>query len=225
MDEKLSVRLIKALADIWSAIRRLHPDVPGVILLPAPNPHSERNVLGHFAPLRWAPRRAEGAFYHEVVVVAEHLNRPISEILETILHEAGHALNCARGIRDCSRSQYHNQHFKEAAEELGLCVAQVPHYGFAYTTLPPETEILYARETERLAQVLLYRHTVTRSSAPPTPTGTTDAPTTTTGTAPPPKGRNMKAVCRCPFVIRVSRSTLQDTVIRCDKCGQPFELA
>ena len=133
MDEKTSVVLIQALADVWTAIRERHPDVPGVVLLPAPA-GGRANVLGHFAPLRWSPKTQEdGELLHEVVVVAEHLNRPTADIVETLVHEAAHALNFNRGVRDCSRNQYHNRKFRDAAQELGFTLANAITYVQAAT--------------------------------------------------------------------------------------------
>ena len=39
-----------------------------------------------------------------------------------------------------------------------------------------------------------------------------------------PQGRSRKATCACPFIIRVSRKTIESTVIRCESCGEPFRL-
>ena len=48
-----AVELTIALSEVWKAVQRRHPEVPDVVLLAAPNPHSNTNVLGHFAALRW----------------------------------------------------------------------------------------------------------------------------------------------------------------------------
>lgn len=222
MDERASVALIEALAGVWSSIRARHPDVPGVVLLPAPSLTRKMNVLGHFAPLRWRPKQREGALVHEVVVVAEHLDRTAADIAETLLHEAAHALNFSRGIRDCSRSQYHNREFKAAAEEVGLEVAQVPHYGYALTGLPQETAAAYHAEIAALEAVLVHR--LKRVNLPPRPPGP--------GTTPPgagdgtgaPSTRSRKATCPCGYIIRVAKKTMDKTVIRCENCGEPFAL-
>lgn len=217
--------LIQALSAIWRTIRLLHPDVPSVVLIPAPA--AKKNVLGHFAPLRWRPNVAtsEVTTLHEVVVVAEHLNRGAEEILETLLHEAAHALNFERGIKDCTASQYHNARFKGAAEEMGLTVCQVRHYGYAVTALAEGTVEDYHDEVERLREVLVHRVTWKAPTTGPSTTGdddTRDPDTTTTGGR--SKNRYLKAVCGCepPFVIRVARGTLAGTVIRCESCGHEF---
>ncbi len=220
MDETSSVELITALQAVWRAIQARHPRVPNVVLLPAPAPRGPggSRILGHFAPLRWQVRRTDDQLLHEVVVVAEHLNRGAEDVVETLVHEAAHAMNFALGKRDCSRNQYHNRLFKAAAEELGLVVNQVQHYGFALTRMPYETADRYAKEIARLDSVLIHR----RSFRPTTsPDPTTDPSSPTEGQS---KTRSRKATCACPYIIRVSRKTLTDTTIRCDSCGQPFTL-
>jgi SprT-like family len=214
-----SLRLIAALTNLWNAIRERHDAVPPVVLLPAPSQSRRMNVLGHFAPLRWkAPSSGDEGRIHEVVVVAEHLDRGADDILETLLHEAAHAMNFARGVHDCSRSQYHNERFKCAAEELGLDVKRVPHYGFASTTLPKTTAALYQRGVVELHAVLIHRRKAV--TLPAVPTGG-DTPTTSDGED-GPRSRHLKATCACPLVIRASRKTLVATTIRCETCGEPF---
>lgn len=224
MDERLSVDLIQALSQVWSAIRARHPDVPGVVILAAPAPRDQPRVMGHFAALRWSVTRQSEHLVHEVVVVAEYLNRPAEETLDTLLHEAAHALNFARGKKDCTRSQYHNLTFKKAAEELGLSVTQVPNYGFADTKLPLETAERYRAELDALGAVLIHRRRLVMMAAGPVPGG---SPTTNEGEGSTSKGsssRARKATCQCPFIIRVSKKVLESTTIRCESCGQPFSL-
>ena len=225
MDELASVGLIVALARVWAAIRARHPEVPAVVLLAAPNPHSNQNVLGHFAALRWSPKgQPAQPAQHEVIVVAEHLNRRPEDIVATLLHEAAHAMNFARGIKDCSASQYHNQRFKAAAEELGLVVTQVPHYGFALTQMPPETAALYAAETEGLSSVLIHRRG-TAASVPIPPKGPDGEGDEGEKGKDNSIGRMIKAVCECGYIIRASRKVLAATTVTCSCCGRPFEVA
>jgi hypothetical protein len=220
MNENASVLLIAALAAAWTAIRQFHPGVPGVVIIPAPHGR-KAGVLGHFAPLRWRPSEAE-ALTHEVVVVAEYLDRGASDVFETLLHEAVRAFNFARGIKDCSANQYHNRAFKTAAESLGLTVQQVPHYGFAYTKLAPETQAQYQRVIDGLAAVMIHRRGTPATPNTPPRGGLPDA---VGGDSPSSPSRQRKAVCACGFIIRASRKTLTDTVIRCESCGERFESA
>jgi hypothetical protein len=217
-----SLRLIAALTALWNAIRARHPEVPAVVLLPAPSLAKKMNVLGHFAPLRWKGRRSEGDRLHEVLVVAEHLDRGAEEVLETLLHEAAHSVNFEKGIKDCSKAQYHNARFRTTAESLGLEVRQVPNYGHAHTTLPAATAQLYETGLAALREVLISRR---RPIA--IPTGTPVGVHTPTDDSDPDGGdssrsRHLKAMCACGFVIRASKTTLQNTVIRCETCGEPF---
>ncbi len=195
------------------------------MLLAAPNPHGQRGVLGHFAALRWRPKSADvGVQYHEVVVVAEHMDRTAEEVVATLLHEAAHALNFERRIKDCSRSQYHNQQFKGAAEELGLSVEQVAHYGFAKTEIKAETAMYYAVETASLSVVLMHRRFEMPSGREDTGRVGVKTPADEEGAA-DTGGRYKKASCGCPFNIRVARATLAATTIRCESCGDAFALA
>lgn len=225
MDTTASIKLIMALTECWTAIQKHHPGVPDVVLLPAPSLTRRLNVLGHFAPLRWRPREQGGALLHEVVVVAEHLNRNAADIFETLLHEAAHAFNFDRGIRDCSRSQYHNRKFKAAAEELGLEVVQVRHYGYALTTLAPATTELYKGVIKRLDSVLIHRRAFRQKTKPPGDKPSGPGANGRQPDDPPPRTRSRKATCACGFIIRVSKKTIENTVIRCESCGVPFQLA
>lgn len=220
MDETTSVVLTQALAAVWTEIRRFHPDVPGVVLLPAPA--AGRRVLGHFAALRWsATRHPGGGYLHEVVVSAEYLNRDPVDVIETLIHEAAHALNFARGIKDCSKNQYHNKRFKAAAEELGLVVDQMPHYGWAHTTMTEATVLRYAEVTDSLARVLVHRRSAFALAIPPPPTSGDDA----AGADHTSSSRNRKAVCSCGFIIRMSQKTASSTTVRCDRCQDEFRFA
>lgn len=221
MHEKTSVVLIEALTRLWSRIRAYHPEVPGVILLPAPAGRGELSVLGHFAPLRWRGKKTGDEHHHEVVVIAEHLDREPSEVLGTLLHEAAHALNFERGKKDCTKSQYHNQLFKAAAHEVGLTVEQVPHYGYAFTRVLPETLQRYEEDLKYLIDISIHRRKPAMSTSGP---GTAGGDTSQ-GDEDKPPSRLRKAVCQCPFIIRVAKATMDQTVIRCDSCGEPFTLA
>lgn len=220
-DEHTGVALMAALARMWTKIRSFHPGVPGVVLLAAPSPHGHFDVLGHFSALRWRVRR-DGGRLHEVVVVAEHLNRSPEDVLETLLHEAAHAINFEQGVHDCSASQYHNTHFREAAEGLGLGVQRVPHYGYALTTLPRDTALPYAAEIASLDAVLVHRAR-RQILLPLTPPAGGDA-SGDDGSGAGGANRMRKAVCGCGHIIRVSRKTIASTTIRCDTCNEPFRL-
>ena len=72
----------------------------------------------------------------EINLSAEHLNRPVHELLGTLLHEMAHLKNSIEGIEDCNTSnQYHNKKFKIAAEFFGLEVTRHPTKGWAVTNI------------------------------------------------------------------------------------------
>lgn len=80
---------------------------------------------------------------HELNIGAETLERPIEEVVSTIMHEAVHLYNLAHGVQDCSRGgSYHNKRFKEEAERRGLVISHHPQYGWTLTE-PSETLIDY----------------------------------------------------------------------------------
>jgi len=138
-------------------------------------------------------------------------------------------MNFERRIHDCSRSQYHNQKFKEAAEEFGLKVEQVPHYGFAKTSVPAKTLELYTVEIAGLTDALVHRRKpiiIVKPAPPEGGTGEGSEGADGEDTDDTPTSRHFKATCFCdpPFIIRVSRRTLAETQITCSRCGQAFEI-
>jgi hypothetical protein len=147
------------------------------------------------------------------------LDRGAEDVTETLLHEAAHAMNFERGIKDCTASQYHNRSFANAAQELGLNVSQVKHYGFAVTSLPEVTVGIYHEEIEHLREVLVHRRRNVAVRLGPGPSAQDDNKENDN-----PIPRSRKATCACPFIIRVSKKTINETTIRCDNCGEPFRL-
>ena len=79
--------------------------------------------------------------YFEINIVADSLNRPIEQVIGTLLHEMNHLSNIQKGIKDVSgaSNQYHNAEFKKTAEQHGLCISK-NHYGWSETTISEETQ-------------------------------------------------------------------------------------
>jgi hypothetical protein len=96
-----------------------------------------RNALGWFGNGFWRDSATENSV-PEINLSAEYLSRSPEGILETVLHEMAHLMNAVNDIRDCSSGQYHNKHFKKAAEEFGLIVKRTGNKGWAYTSLGEE---------------------------------------------------------------------------------------
>ena len=71
---------------------------------------------------------------HELNLGAETLNRPIENVVATIMHEMVHLYNIAHGVQDCSRGgMYHNKKFRDEAERRGLIISHHQTYGWTLT--------------------------------------------------------------------------------------------
>lgn len=93
-----------------------------------------RNALGWFGKGFWADKVTDNGV-SEINLSAEYVARGPNSLLETLLHEMAHLYNASKGIRDCTGGQYHNKHFKVAAERFGLKVGRYPNRGYAATSL------------------------------------------------------------------------------------------
>lgn len=83
---------------------------------------------------------------YELNLGAEYLNRPIKNVVVTLLHEMTHIYNLMHNIQDTSRNgQYHNKRFKEKAESVGLLISHHEKYGWS-TTQPSEELIVYIQK-------------------------------------------------------------------------------
>lgn len=79
----------------------------------------------------------------EINISSDWLDRPIEEVVATLLHEMSHLLNYQRGIQDCSRGgTYHNRKFAEEAERHMLKIDKHDKYGWTITS-PTETLLEY----------------------------------------------------------------------------------
>ncbi|MFD0532338.1 hypothetical protein ACFQ1I_46500 [Kitasatospora arboriphila] len=114
--------IIRALEGAWDAIRRHHPDLPGVVMVTGHGrtPGDDAVTWGHHWPGRWTA--ADGsAVRPELFAGGELLALGSRRIMQTLLHEAAHALATVRGIKDTSTGgRYHNREFAKLASALGL---------------------------------------------------------------------------------------------------------
>ena len=71
---------------------------------------------------------------HELNIGAGTLDRPIENVVATLLHECVHLWNLQKGIQDTSRGgQYHNKRFKAMAEQCDLKISYDPRIGWSIT--------------------------------------------------------------------------------------------
>lgn len=93
---------------------------------------STPRAYGHVTVAKTWKRKDEER--HELNLGAETLNRPIENVVATIVHEMVHLYNLAHGIQDCSRGgSYHNKKFRDEAERRGLCISHHEKYGWTIT--------------------------------------------------------------------------------------------
>ncbi len=96
----------------------------------------EGSTYGWFGKQFWLDSSEEKSEYiDELNLTAESLHRDPEQVLETLLHEMAHLKNAQVDILDCTKSQYHNDKFKKAAEFFGLNVSKMKGKGWAITTL------------------------------------------------------------------------------------------
>lgn len=83
----------------------------------------------------------KGDNQYELNIGAGTLNRPIENVVATLLHEMVHLYNLMHDIQDCSRGNtYHNKKFKVKAEEVGLVIEHDPRIGWSVTS--PSEELI-----------------------------------------------------------------------------------
>lgn len=108
-------------------------ELPRVIITVQSSP----KAYGHYTP--WESWREDGGQgYREINIGAEQLDRPIENVIATLVHEMTHHCNDLHGIKDVSRGgTYHNKSFKEQAELHGLIIDYDSRIGWSVTSPSP----------------------------------------------------------------------------------------
>ena len=93
---------------------------------------SSRGAYGHCTTQKvWASGDER---YYELNLGAEYLDRPIENVLATLMHEMVHIYCMENGIKDTSNlGRYHNKKFKEEAEKRGLLISKHDYIGWSVT--------------------------------------------------------------------------------------------
>jgi hypothetical protein len=242
--------LIAALEQTWADLRRRTPQLPEVVVVTGTGLSSAAVHLdakwGHFGADHWVqghPTEAgHGAALDlsaarrkpELFIAGECLAQGPRQTLQTMLHEAVHALAHARGVNDTSRGgTYHNKRaFVALAVELGLAwpQGQRPHpvVGFSEVQLTEPTLADYADTLAHLgAAIRLYRDTFRRlgllggqdhGKGPDGQDGDGQQPT---GKA----GERFKVACGCqpPRSFGIRAKPYTPGPITCAVCGQDFQ--
>jgi hypothetical protein len=124
----------KCLEGAWRILRRLHPCLPPVVIVILAT--GGRKKLGHFADCVWRTPENDGG--NEDVISPALFDCP-EDLLETLVHEAAHALLFEMGLNaGCGGDgYYHREEFQHACRKLGLeCVFNNRRYGWSRTVWP-----------------------------------------------------------------------------------------
>ena len=224
-DPATASALVAACEQAWADIQRHHPDVPHAVVVLGSGVERGRLVkLGHWWGGRWL---ADGEVRGEVLLAGEALHLPAEQVFEVLLHEAAHGINAALDVKDASRGgRYHNKKFRVMAELVGLDVSVMPPYGWARTTLTPETVERYRDAIDRLGDAMRIARTVERGTSLGAEDGQTgggrsgDAERSGDEAAP----RASAAVCGCGRRMRMAPSVLAAGPVLCGLCGNEFEV-
>lgn len=228
--------IVKALEAVWTEIVKRNPELPDVVMITG----SGLDLLGakwaHFWRERWIDKN-DKTKRPELFLSGERLYCGAELTLQSLLHEAAHALAEVRGIKDTSRqNRYHNREFVKCAQELGLDYThEKPDstIGFSAVTLTEDGKAAYADVIAKLDKAIKI-HLPGFEDYGISATGGDGTHTMTTAggsklrrrTVAGPSRNNLKAVCQCetPRIIRVSRSVLELGAISCGECGKNFEV-
>ena len=94
---------------------------------------STPTAYGHVTVAKTWKRKDD--WRHELNISADWLERPIENVVATMIHEMTHLYNIKQGIQDCSRGgTYHNRKFKEEAEKHMLRIDKDEKYGWTITS-------------------------------------------------------------------------------------------
>lgn len=242
-------QIIKAIEAAWKAIQRRHPEVPDVVAVTGSGFHGKTPKWGHFWAERWAQdstgKEVTGEeiidsllLKPELFVSGELLGLSARRIMETLLHEASHGLNHARGEHGTNHNGRHNKTFVKAANELGLIWPEnkPPHVTIGYSqveisdaTAKKYDHVIKKLEAARLAYLADGRLIESGQGGS---TGTagdgedgTDKPTRGRGSRGGKRGGSrIYVTCICatadPFPITPAR--LERAPILCGDCMTPF---
>jgi hypothetical protein len=217
-----------ALEAAWYDIQAQHPDVPDVLMITGSGIDNRGLKWGHFARDRWHDDITDGKL-PELFVGGERLATGAELTVQTLLHEATHAVAAVRNIQDTSRQhRYHNGRFRELAAEMGL------HYeperpdsviGYSAVTLTDQARDAYASTIEALDKAIhlhIPSHLLTLLGGK-LPGGHGGK---ITGLGPKGTGgaQRMRLTCQCDpeRIIYAAASTYDFAAIRCEACDGEF---
>ena len=105
----------------------------------------------------WKQDENDGGMY-EINLSAQFLNRPVSEIASTLIHEMCHQFARVNDFKDTARSgSFHNKLFRQIAEDHGLNVELNGGHGWEITMLKESTKRLLEVFIDQNSVIPVYR--------------------------------------------------------------------
>lgn len=103
-------------------------ETPIITIIPTPRAYAHYTTANVWKTANGGKR--------EINVASGTLDRPLEEIISSLMHEMVHMWNdMVLNVQDTSRGgQWHNRMFAIEAEKHGLTVEKSPKYGYAFTT-------------------------------------------------------------------------------------------
>ena len=131
---------------------------------------------------------------YELNIGAGTLDRPIENVVSTLLHEMVHIFHLQNGIQDCSRGgTYHNKKFKEKAESIGLIIDYDKKIGWSITS--PSEELIEYIISKDWQDIRINRNEYGR--LPASGKGTSTGSPSTDGTDGKKPSSTRKYICPC----------------------------
>ena len=183
---------------------------PVISIIPTPRAYAHYTVN----PV-W---ESKGELKHEINISSGSLDRPLENIIASLVHEMTHCYNNEiLNVQDCSnRGVYHNRIFKREAEAHGLVVTRSERYGWSHTE-PGEPILDFVIEHEgELREIEMCRSTFPFSSL--TVGGHTGS---STGVKPPTPTASHHRKYLCPCCGNSCRATKKINLI-CGDCMCPM---
>lgn len=150
----------------------------------------------------------------ELNIGAGTINRPIEQVVATLLHEMVHIYNLQRGVKDCSRGgAYHNKKFKEEAEKRDLHIEHHATYGWTITE-PTDRLIEWCIDND-LTEIKVCRMEFTPRITPPTGKAGNPDDSTSSGDSTRKPSSTRKYVCPC---CGASVRATRDIKLICGEC-------
>ncbi len=157
---------------------------------------------------------------HELNIGAGTLDRPIENIVATLVHEMVHLSNLQNSIQDCSRGgAYHNKKFKLLATACDLDISYDKRIGWSITEPTPELcDFIISQGWSDISMSRIeWSYTPRGTGSGSSTGGTSGKPTPTT-----PTSSTRKYVCpRCGLSVRATRIVR----VQCMDCETELELA